>query len=238
MLLRRAARSSLSSPCRLRFMSERTRDGLDAARARGRTGGQKPKLTPRQAKVAQDVYDGLGPDGHRKHRPADRRRVQRNTPHDLPSPPTARPADKRRSMTAPLQISLVAVALWIGSWLVMIVLAKRLPPGLLRDAAEFLPACVSTARRLRGNPAVPRRAKVALLIAILWVLSPIDLLPEFVPVIGPLDDVVAVVLLRPSGMSPMSRVRRGWRATCPRAGRARSGCRRDRRAGSVGRRAR
>jgi len=67
--------------------------------------------------------------------------------------------------------------------------------GLLRDAAEFLPACVTTARRLRDNPAVPRRAKVALLIAIIWVLSPIDLLPEFLPVIGPLDDVVAVVLL-------------------------------------------
>ena len=34
-----------------------------------------------------------------------------------------------------------------------------------------------------------------MLIAILWVLSPIDLLTEFLPVIGPLDDVVAVVLL-------------------------------------------
>src|SRR3954451_20261603 len=77
----------------------------------------------------------------------------------------------------------------------MVLFARRLPPGLLRDAAEFLPACVTTARRLRGNDAVPRRAKVALLIAIVWVLSPIDLLPEFLPVIGPLDDVVAVVLL-------------------------------------------
>ena len=46
-------------------MSERTRDGLDAARARGRTGRQKPKLTPRQANIAQDMYDELGPDGHR-----------------------------------------------------------------------------------------------------------------------------------------------------------------------------
>jgi len=98
-------------------------------------------------------------------------------------------------MSALLQIAIIAVTLWIGSWLVMIGLAKRLPPGLLRDAVEFLPACVTIARRLRGNPAVPRRAKVALLIAILWVLSPIDLLPEFLPVIGPLDDVVAVVLL-------------------------------------------
>jgi len=94
-----------------------------------------------------------------------------------------------------VEIAVIAAGLWIVSWLVMILLAKRLPPGLLRDAAEFLPACVTTARRLRGNPAVPRRAKVALLIAIAWVLSPIDLLPEFLPVIGPLDDIVAVVLL-------------------------------------------
>jgi uncharacterized membrane protein YkvA (DUF1232 family) len=94
-----------------------------------------------------------------------------------------------------IEIAIICVALWIASWLLMIVVARRLPPGLLRDSAEFLPACVTTARRLRSNPAVPRRAKVALLIAILWVLSPIDLLPEFLPVIGPLDDVVAVVLL-------------------------------------------
>src|SRR4029079_12018558 len=53
----------------------------------------------------------------------------------------------------------------------------------------------TTARRLRRHPDVPVRAKVALLVAILWVLSPIDLIPEFLPVIGPLDDVVAVVLL-------------------------------------------
>ncbi len=36
---------------------------------------------------------------------------------------------------------------------------------------------------------------MTLIIATLWVLSPIDLLPEFLPIIGPLDDVVAVVLL-------------------------------------------
>ena len=98
-------------------------------------------------------------------------------------------------MSTLLQIAIVAAALWIGSWLIMILLAKRLPPGLLRDAAEFLPACVTTARRLRRHPAVPRRATVALLIATVWVLSPIDLLPEFLPIVGPLDDVVAVVLL-------------------------------------------
>jgi uncharacterized membrane protein YkvA (DUF1232 family) len=41
---------------------------------------------------------------------------------------------------------------------------------------------------------VPRRAKVVVVVAGLWVLSPIDLIPEFLPVIGPLDDVVVVAL--------------------------------------------
>ena len=49
------------------LMAERTRNGLAAARARGRTGGQRPKLSPRQARIAQDMYDELGPDGRRAH---------------------------------------------------------------------------------------------------------------------------------------------------------------------------
>jgi uncharacterized membrane protein YkvA (DUF1232 family) len=53
---------------------------------------------------------------------------------------------------------------------------------------------VTTTRRLRRHPAVPRRAKIAVAIAAIWVISPIDLIPEFLPVIGPLDDVVVVAL--------------------------------------------
>ena len=49
------------------LMSERTLDGLAAARARGRTGGQKPKLGPRQVKLARQMYDETGDDGKRKH---------------------------------------------------------------------------------------------------------------------------------------------------------------------------
>ena len=89
----------------------------------------------------------------------------------------------------------VALALWAISCLVMVLFASRLPNGLMRQVAEFLPACVTTARTLRRHPDVPRRAKIALLVAVIWVVSPIDLLPEFLPVIGPLDDVVAVILL-------------------------------------------
>src|SRR4051812_30839467 len=88
-----------------------------------------------------------------------------------------------------------ALVLWLLSCLLMMLFASRLPDGLMKQVAEFLPSCVTTARVLRKDPAVPRRAKIALLVAVLWVLSPIDLLPEFLPVIGPLDDVVAVILL-------------------------------------------
>ena len=49
------------------LMSERTMEGLAAARARGRTGGQKPKLGARQVKVARQMYDETDADGKRKH---------------------------------------------------------------------------------------------------------------------------------------------------------------------------
>jgi uncharacterized membrane protein YkvA (DUF1232 family) len=44
---------------------------------------------------------------------------------------------------------------------------------------------------------VPRGAKVWLGVAAVWIASPIDLIPEFIPVLGPLDDaVVAALVLR------------------------------------------
>ena len=49
------------------LMSERTRDGLAAARARGRTGGQKPKLGPRQVTLARQMYEETDDDGTRRY---------------------------------------------------------------------------------------------------------------------------------------------------------------------------
>jgi uncharacterized membrane protein YkvA (DUF1232 family) len=88
----------------------------------------------------------------------------------------------------------IALGLLVASWALLFVLARTLPPGLMRDLAAFIPDCVTTVRRLRKDPRVPRRAKVAIVIAGLWVASPIDLIPEFIPVIGPLDDIVVVAL--------------------------------------------
>ncbi len=88
----------------------------------------------------------------------------------------------------------IAVACLVASWGLLVLLARRLPPGTLRDLAAFIP-------RLRHHHAAapPRSAgaasaKIAIVVAGLWVASPVDLIPEFLPVIGPLDDIVVVAL--------------------------------------------
>jgi len=87
-----------------------------------------------------------------------------------------------------------AIVAMIAGWLLLFVLARRLPPGALRDLAAFIPDCVTAVRRLRADPRVPRRAKIAIVVAGVYVASPIDLIPEFIPVIGPLDDIAVVAL--------------------------------------------
>jgi uncharacterized membrane protein YkvA (DUF1232 family) len=89
----------------------------------------------------------------------------------------------------------VAVGLMLAGWALLILLARRLPPGPLRELARFIPDCLTTVRRLRRDPRVPRRARVAVVLAALWLASPVDLIPEFLPVIGPLDDIVVVALV-------------------------------------------
>jgi DNA invertase Pin-like site-specific DNA recombinase len=53
------------------LISEDTRTGLEAARARGRVGGRKPKLTQRQIRIARQMYEDKGEDGKRKYSVSD-----------------------------------------------------------------------------------------------------------------------------------------------------------------------
>jgi len=93
-----------------------------------------------------------------------------------------------------IRLLVIAAVVLMMSWATLLLLARKLPAGAAKDLATVLPACVTTARRLRRDPRVPPRAKIAVAVAALWVLSPIDLIPEFLPVIGPLDDVIVVAL--------------------------------------------
>jgi uncharacterized membrane protein YkvA (DUF1232 family) len=64
---------------------------------------------------------------------------------------------------------------------------------LVADAALMMPNIVKLVGRLLKDPRVPRRAKITLGLAAAYVVSPIDLIPEVVPVIGWADDVLIVM---------------------------------------------
>jgi uncharacterized membrane protein YkvA (DUF1232 family) len=64
-----------------------------------------------------------------------------------------------------------------------------------KELALLIPNLVLLFKDLFRDPAVPRGPKIALGIGIVWLVSPIDLLPEFLPVLGPLDDAVVAALV-------------------------------------------
>lgn len=88
---------------------------------------------------------------------------------------------------------IVVVALYVGIVLALLITGRRL---LAREAATLIPNLLGLFRGLLADPRVPLPAKIVLALGLVWVASPIDLIPEFIPIIGPLDDVIvaAVVL--------------------------------------------
>ncbi|EWM13705.1 YkvA family protein [Kutzneria sp. 744] len=88
----------------------------------------------------------------------------------------------------------VTVVVLGASWLALALVARFLPPGLAKEIARFVPCCVLAALRLRRDPRVPRRAKYVLTFAGLYTLSGINVIPDFVPVIGLLDNVIVLVV--------------------------------------------
>ena len=92
-------------------------------------------------------------------------------------------------------VILIAVAAVYLAIIVALLLAGRRIAA--RELALLVPNLVLLFKDLLRDPDVPRGAKVALGIAAVWLASPIDLLPEFLPFLGPLDDaVVAALVLR------------------------------------------
>jgi uncharacterized membrane protein YkvA (DUF1232 family) len=73
-----------------------------------------------------------------------------------------------------------------------------------RGVAGFIPDCIVLLRRLLGDPRVPRRHKLLLGALVGYLVLPFDLVPDFIPVAGHIDDAVILALalrtvLRASG---------------------------------------
>ena len=60
--------------------------------------------------------------------------------------------------------------------------------------ARFVPDCVVLFRRLLADDRVPRSRKLLLVPLLLYLVTPFDLVPDFIPVVGALDDAIVVAL--------------------------------------------
>src|SRR5215204_497800 len=66
-----------------------------------------------------------------------------------------------------------------------------------RELIRVVPDVVRLIRSVITDRQAPLDVRVVLIGLLLWIVSPIDLIPEFIPGLGPLDDVlVAIVALR------------------------------------------
>jgi uncharacterized membrane protein YkvA (DUF1232 family) len=92
----------------------------------------------------------------------------------------------------------VSVAICVALWLLVLgflfAFGRR---DRARELLTLIPDCVVLGRRLLADPGVPRRAKIVLGLLVAYLVSPIDLIPDFVPGLGLLDDaIVAAAALR------------------------------------------
>lgn len=81
-------------------------------------------------------------------------------------------------------------------WVVLIVALWVAKPDAmkLREAARLLPDLVRLLKRLAGDASLPRGVRVRLWLLLGYLAMPIDLVPDFVPVIGYADDAVVVAI--------------------------------------------
>ena len=92
---------------------------------------------------------------------------------------------------------LAVVAAVIAIWLLLVAIiwlhrpSRHLPVAAMR----LLPDTLRMLRSIVADPSTPRSDRWLLIGLFAWLASPIDLLPEFLPGIGPLDDIVVAALV-------------------------------------------
>jgi uncharacterized membrane protein YkvA (DUF1232 family) len=99
-----------------------------------------------------------------------------------------------------LPILIGAVSGLVVLWLLLVValyLAGRREgePARLRELLRLLPDVVRLVRRLAADRSLPRSVRIRLGLLLLYLASPLDLVPDFIPVAGYADDAVVVALV-------------------------------------------
>jgi uncharacterized membrane protein YkvA (DUF1232 family) len=105
----------------------------------------------------------------------------------------------------------------LAAWVALLVLLYLIRPRDVRasEVVGAIPDILRLVRDLLADGSTPGRVRAALIVLLVWLVNPIDLVPEFIPVLGPLDDVVvAIVVLRyVRRRLGADELRRRWRGT-------------------------
>lgn len=112
----------------------------------------------------------------------------------------------------PVMVIIGGVALIYAVLLILLaVYARRHPETLgMREALRLLPDLLILLRRLTADRTLPRGIRIRLVLLLVYLASPIDLVPDFLPVLGYADDVVIVALvlrsvIRKAGAGPLEK---------------------------------
>jgi len=116
-----------------------------------------------------------------------------------------------------LRTLLILAASLVVAWLVFIVFVfvARPPQTSVRDALRLLPDTLRLVRDIARDHAIPRRTRWLLWVLLGYLALPIDLVPDFLPVIGYADDaiVVTLVLRHVVRRAGPDKLRQHWRGT-------------------------
>jgi uncharacterized membrane protein YkvA (DUF1232 family) len=86
----------------------------------------------------------------------------------------------------------LTLALYVLFIVVLVLVGRRTDA---RALATFIPDCLVLFRALVRDPRVPRSRKLLLIALIAYLAMPFDLVPDFIPVAGQLDDAIIVALV-------------------------------------------
>lgn len=110
-------------------------------------------------------------------------------------------------------LGIALVVVWLA--LVVVLLVAKPGKAQLGEALRLLPDLLRLLRRLAGDPALPRGVRVRLGLLLVYLAVPIDLVPDFIPVLGYADDaiIVTAVLRSTVRRAGLDAVRAHWPGT-------------------------
>jgi len=110
-------------------------------------------------------------------------------------------------------LGIALVLTWIA--LVIALLIAKPDPARLREALRLLPDLLRLLHRLARDRSLPRGVRIRLGLLLFYLAVPIDLIPDFIPVLGYADDAIVVIAVLRSTVrrAGLTAVRRHWPGT-------------------------